>query len=299
MDVGDINIQLREIASIENAREGFLARPGMQYIDVIKLLHNTFGGNYRALEFFDRLVKENPDRIMVSLDSLEKFRESSKETTDKVKHLMGQNLLFSQLISLLSPEQQRVLELLSHFRIPVQQFALQLQIQNQSVPQSIDFKPILETLNRLTLIEFTLDQEIKTIYCYVTPIVKDLLTGFDKIAEVWTFSHKHAGAYYYHYFHNTNDNLASLEESFYHFYESADKEKVQEIGDLLSEVYYGYSMYHNAFFYTQRVYQLLGDETDRIILDRLGLIYKLYGPVSFRQVCVTGCGLWCYNLPSL
>jgi hypothetical protein len=21
--------------------------------------------------------------------------------------------------------------------------------------------------------------------------------------------------------------------------------------------------------------------------------------VSFRQVCVTGCGLWCYNLPSL
>ncbi len=284
IDVGYIHIYLHEKSSIEKARDGFLARLGLQYIDVVTLLHETFGGNYRALEFFDRLVKENPEKIIDSLDSLEEFRESSRKATDQVKHQMGQNLLFSHLMDHLSPEQHQVLELLSHFRIPVQQFALQLQIQCQPDAHSIKFKPILVALHRLTLIEIIVDQEIKTIYYYVTPIVKDLLTGFDKSSEVWTFSHEHAGVYYYHYFNNINDDLESLEEAFYHLYESSDKEKVQEIGDLLSEFYYEYSMYHNAFFYAHRAYQLLGDETDSVILDRLGLIYKLYGVLDLALI---------------
>jgi hypothetical protein len=251
MDVGNIYIHLHEKDSIERARDGFLAYPGLQYIDVVKLLHETFGGNYRALEFFDCLVKENPDKITDSLDPLEKFRESSKETTEQVKHQMGQNLLFSQLMYLLSQDQQRVLELLSHFRIPVQQFALQLQFQNQTVPKSIDFKPILESLNRLTLIEITINQEIKTRYYYVTPIVKDLIENYPTIESSYIFSHEQGGIYYYQRFRSIGDferELTPLEEAFYHFDRSGNIESLQKVGGMLTAAYYEYGLYQMHFF---------------------------------------------------
>jgi hypothetical protein len=248
MDVGDIYIHLREKDSFEKAREGFLARPGLQYIDVVKLFQETFGGNYRALEFFDCLVKENPDQIIDSLESLEKFRESSKETIAQFKHQMGQKLLFSQLMSLLSQGQQCVLELLSHFRIPVQQFALKLQMQGQPNSHLSDFKLILASLHRLTLIELTIDHEINTFYCYVTPIVKDFLVNFEKYENTFFFSHEQAGIYYLHCFFNFHNTraLTPVEEAFYHFYQSANKEQVQEIGGKLARIYYDYSMYHNT-----------------------------------------------------
>lgn len=171
MDVGDIHIHLREMESFEKAQQGFLASPGLQYINIVKLLHETFGGNYRALNFFDRLLKERPDKINDSLDSLEKFRESIKESTNEAKQQMGQNLVFAQLMELLESEHQKVLKLLSHFRIPVQAFALQLQVQEKQ--DSIDWLKILENLLRLTLIERSQDHEIQSVYYYVTPIVKD------------------------------------------------------------------------------------------------------------------------------
>jgi tetratricopeptide (TPR) repeat protein len=296
MDVGDIYIHLREKDSFEKAREGFLACQGLQYIDVVKLLHDTFGGNYRALEFFDRLLKVNPDKIIDSLDSLEKFRESSKETTAQVKHQMGQNLLFSQLMALLSPEQQRVSELLSHFRIPVQQSALQLQIQNQKVPQSSDLKPILESLNRLTLIEITMNQEIKTRFYYVTPIVKDLIENYPKIENSHIFSHEQGGIYYYQRFRSIGDferELTPLEEAFYHFNRSGNKESLQKVGGMLTAVYYKYGIYQNALFYGSRVLQAAGDETDAPILNRLGKIYYLYGDynsaLKFYKKVLNGC----------
>ncbi|NIM14347.1 MAG: CHAT domain-containing protein [Candidatus Aminicenantes bacterium] len=124
MDVGYIRIYLREKASFEKAKQGFLARPGLKYIDVVKLLHETFGGNYRALEFFDRSVKEEPHKIVNSLDSFEKFLESSKEITNEVKQKMGQDMLFSQLMALLEPQHRQVLDLLSHFRVPMREMAV-------------------------------------------------------------------------------------------------------------------------------------------------------------------------------
>lgn len=277
IDVGFIHIYLREKASIEKARDGFLARPGVKYIDVGKLLHDTFGGNYRALEFFDSLIKENPDKIHESLDSLEKFRISSKEASDQVKNQMSQNLIFSKLMSLLSSDQQRVLELLSHFRIPVQQFALQLQIQCQPDAYSTEFKTILAALHRLTLIEITINQEIKLLYYYVSPIVKTLLDYHHEIENPYSFSHEQAGIYYYDNKQNIKVDLIILEEAFYHFYKSGNKEKVHEIGDRLSWFYYERSLYHNAFFYAQKVYQLFDNETSAFLLNILGMVYNLQG----------------------
>jgi tetratricopeptide (TPR) repeat protein len=296
MDVGDIHKHLLERTSIEKACEGLIASPGLQYIEIVKLLHDTFGGNYRALELFDLLLKEKPDKIIASLDSLEKFRESSKETIGHVKYQMGQNLLFSQLMSLLSPDQQRILELLSHFRIPVQQFALQLQIQNQSVPQSIDFKPILESLNRLTLIEVTINQDIKTQFYYVTPIVKDLIENHPKIKNAFTFSHEQGGIYYYQRFRsigNVERSLTPLQEAFYHFDRSGNIESLQKVGGILTAFYFEFGLYRNAFYYGSRIFQVAGDETDEPILNRLGRIKYLYGDydssLTFYKKVLNGC----------
>ncbi|NIN44248.1 MAG: tetratricopeptide repeat protein [Candidatus Aminicenantes bacterium] len=134
------------------------------------------------------------------------------------------------------------------------------------------------------MIEISLDSEIKAVDYYVTPIVRDLLKSFEKTEERWSFSHQQAGIYYYYYFHNIERSLTFLEEAFYHFDKSGDKEKVQEIGDWLSRVYYNYSMYGNAFVYARRVYEVLGDETKGHILNRLGLIYDLYG--DYKQALI-------------
>jgi tetratricopeptide (TPR) repeat protein len=52
---------------------------------------------------------------------------------------------------------------------------------------------------------------------------------------------------------------------------------VQDIGGRISRFYYKYCMYRSAFFYANRVYELWGDETESQIINRLGLIYDVYG----------------------
>ncbi|MCK5057012.1 MAG: tetratricopeptide repeat protein [Candidatus Aminicenantes bacterium] len=277
LDVGAIYIHLRVKASHEKAKEGFLARPGLQYIEVVKLLHETFGGNYWALERFDTALKERPDEINNFLDSLEDFRKKTEETAVSVKQEMSQKLLFSKLMDFLSPEQQKVLELLSHFRIPVQKFALQLQLQNHSHPHPIDFKPILQALNRLTLIEITIDPEISTLYYYVTPIVKDLLNKHYIMENTYSFSNKYAGIYHYYFYYNLGYFLTQLEESFYYFEKFRDEEKTKLIGGSLTRFFKDNAMYNCAFNYAHRTYQVLGNNSDGEIFSTIGLYYRLIG----------------------
>jgi tetratricopeptide (TPR) repeat protein len=91
------------------------------------------------------------------------------------------------------------------------------------------------------------------------------------------YSNEKAGVYYYHVFHNIEERLTPLEEAFYHYDQSGNKDKVQDIGDRLSRIYYDYSMFGNAYFYAHRVYELLGDDTNVKVLNLLGAIYHLYG----------------------
>jgi tetratricopeptide (TPR) repeat protein len=277
VDVGNIYIHLREKASIAKAQNGYLSRSTLKYIDVAKLLHETFGGNYRALQFFDRLVKENPDRMINSLDSMKSFQESYRETSEEVKQSMSQNLLFSQMMSSFNPQQQGVLEMLSHFRVPVLEFALALQMQALGDVKPADWSRILEQFHKLTMIEITVDAEIETVYYYVTPLVKDLLEDFEMDVKPFPFSHEQAGIYYYHMYYNMDHDLPAVEEAFFHFDLSGNKEKMQEIGDGLSRFYFDNSIYESALFYANRIYSLLGPESGGRNLNRLGLIYRVYG----------------------
>ncbi|MCP5102378.1 MAG: tetratricopeptide repeat protein, partial [bacterium] len=274
LDVGHLHTYLSE-AAVERERQGLPPGKTMVFTDVVRLLHGTFGGNYRALEFFNELVREEPGKIVDSLESMEAFRERSLDVTGEVRRRMGRNLLFSLLMGLLEPRRQGVLETLSHFRVPVMITALEMQDQEEGM----DWEGMLGGLHRLTLIEVTTDPETGSVYYYVTPLVRDLLEVYNQEQKRpgSPFSHQQAGEYFYHTFHNIEKSVTLLEEAFYHFAESGDKEKVAEIGNELSHFYYKNSMYHNAFFYAHEAYRLLGDETGGVILNRLGLIYKLYG----------------------
>ena len=304
LDVGHINTYLRQAAE-KQKEEGLPPDPMPPFIEIVRLLHETFGGSYRALEFFNQLLKENPGKIKDSLASLEEFRKESKSAAAAVKQQMGRNLLFARLMSLLEARQLAVLRLLANFRAPVQELALQLLHPeqekeaaprppeptgiddiNQSPPPEgcsagvgwvSDWPDLFAGLHRLTLIEVSAHPETGLPYFYVTPIVKDLLQAAAAEAAPYPFSHVRAGSYYYHVFHNIDGSLTPLEEAFYHFHEAADKEKVQEIGNRLSGFYDDISMYHNAFFYAGQVYELLGEETKGVILNRLGTIYNLLG----------------------
>ncbi len=276
IDVGHIHTYLREAAAGQG-HQGVPRPAVLTFMQIVKLLHQTFGGNYRALEFFNQLLRSNPEKIKNALESLEVFREETREAVAEVKERMGQSLLFSRLMALLEPGQQRILDLLSHFRVPVQRMALDLQGCRQKQQEPIDLPPALEHLHRLTLIEISLNRELDAVYYYVTPIVKDLLADYRKQEQREGFSHEQAGIYYYSVFHNMEKSLTPLEEAFYHYDEAGNRDKVREIGAWLSGIYYGYSMFGSAYFYAGRVYELLGDGAGSRVLNLLGLIYKLYG----------------------
>ena len=237
-------LELHNIANViqqkklEKRIRGIFEGKGVQFLDIVKYLHQTFGGNYRALEFFNALFKQNPAKISASLNTLESFREKYAVETEQVKMDLSKNLLFSQLLKLLEPRQQALLELLSHFRIPVQLYALQLQLSEDFE----DFPPILSYLNDLTLVEISLDPELNTIYYYSSAIVKDLLGQAEAKTGLLPFSHQKAGNYHYHIYENIDESLTELEQAFYHFYQAENKTRIQTIGEKLTSFYYNYSL---------------------------------------------------------
>jgi tetratricopeptide (TPR) repeat protein len=245
----------------------------LQFIDIVKLLHQTFGGNYRALELFDKLFREKPEKINKALENMELLQASIKEQSLEIMETMRENLKFFLLMELLDKNGQALLSLLANFRIPVQKFAIILQKPEKHVLQ--DLKTKLHKLNSLTLIEISLDPENQKEYYYASPIVKDLIAMYEHSSL--PFSHKQAGAYHFHIFSNMDPSLTELEQAFYHFYEAKEEEHIENIGNILSRAYYNSSMFHNAFFYAMQVYEMLGEKTGALIQNRLGMIFHLYG----------------------
>ncbi len=283
------NLELSKIVEDIQNEESTEKKPP-KFFDIVDLLHQTFGGNFRALELFNELFRENPHKIKNSLTTLETFRDEYKNETNRVKEKMGRDLIFTHLLNLLKKDQHSLLSLLTHFRIPVQRVALQLQLDEQK--KQIDLSDALLNLHNLTLLEISLDCTTDTIYYYCTPIVKDLLNSATDDANILTFSHQKAGIYHYYDYHNLSSTLTELEEAFYHFHRAKIKKKVNEIGTFLSGSYYDYFLFQNAFFYATRTYQLLAEETSNRVLNRLGLILKLYGDydqaLSFYQKALSG-----------
>ncbi|MCP4217661.1 MAG: tetratricopeptide repeat protein, partial [bacterium] len=264
LDVGGVRSRL------QRAGQG----PGFR--DVALRIFEVFGGNYRALEFYDALLRARSGDISEVLGSLRQFEAGTGPQREAAKEQVAENLVFSRLMVLLEVGAGALLVLLARFRVPVRELALRLQLHGGK-NKDLDLPRLLEHLRALTLIERSVEPAHKVPYYYVTPIVADLLEQYTQEGPVFDFCHHRAGNYYYDMLNNMGGGLTEMEEAFYHYDESADKERVNELGDGLSDIYYKSYLYAGAFYYASRVYELLGDATGSRVLNNLGLMYKLYG----------------------
>jgi tetratricopeptide (TPR) repeat protein/CHAT domain-containing protein len=243
--------------------------PG-SFQELARQLHQSFGGNYRALEFFDKLYRQHQGQAESTLATLHDYLEQYK---GDVLHEMSENLVFSQLLALLTEEEGRCLGLMYHFRRPVLPLAIAIQEAEIS-----DEEKALERLVQLTLLERQvepLDTEQSLVYYYLTPLVRGMLEQVEMQRPV--FLEEKAGDYYYHQVKNVRNTASDLQEAWQHYYAAGQKERVNEIGDVLCQFYYGTSQFQLSYYYGLSTEKLLREATHDRIYNNLGLILDLYG----------------------
>jgi tetratricopeptide (TPR) repeat protein len=262
----------------------------LNFYEIVQVLHTAFGGNFRALEFFNDIYRLEKDTIYNTINELRKLPEHYQQET-LIK--MSENLIFSQLMNKLDHTQEQVLYVLAHFNVPVQPIALTQQLMHAAQNQANTNKPnvlptqingALKKLHAYTLIEMSQSQENNRVYAYVTPIVKSLIridqpdSLLKECASVLRFSHQIAGQYFYGLFQNQSvDALSELSEAFDHFYLAKDQDKLNDIGKRLASFYYKSAYFQTALTYCQKVEQTCGEAIDDWFYNRLGLIYDMFG----------------------
>ncbi len=240
--------------------------------EIVELLHRTFGGNYRVLEFFDELYQEKRSEILGTLAQLNEFLQ---EKTGDLLQRVSKNLVFRELLALLNDAERWALGMLTHFRRPVLPLALEMQDVDRSV------EPALHRLQQLTLLEAhreNFDTSQGLIYYYATPIVRQLLAQQENGAI--TFSHPAAGRYYeYVDQHINHRTYADLEEAFFHYTQAGNLDKVNTIAETLSSFYYGRSLYRTALGYAVAAEELAGHQIAPGLINRIGLILLTFGQI--------------------
>ena len=257
----------------------------LTFRDVIGWLHETFGGNYRALEFFDEIFANKKDKLPEALKTLADFKKTYAKDTEATRQKMSKNLLFEELLQLLDEEEKHTLRLLTRFRIPVLVTALQMQ------RPGLAYAQLLDTLLELTLIERHPDLEHpELVYHYVTPLVKDLVNN--AFAETIDFSPEQAGRYHRAVHKEVNlRNYNDLEEAFYFFVEAKNGAALNEVGSRLCGFYYNSSQFQTCLQFGLQVYELNQEETSWSILNRIGQVCDIFGKgdqaLFFYQICQT------------
>ena len=239
---------------------------------VVKLLHDTLGGNYRALEFFDELYAREKDKIVALLDKLDQLKDDPTLQTE-VLHRMSENLVFEQLLSYLNAEDQDTLSLLARFRIPVLPMAIGMQ------REAADRSRALAQLTNLTLVEQQTGIDGRNRY-YVTPLVGELLKRNNFINA--PFSATEAGAYHEYVYNEYLDLnwLSELSEAFEWYCEAQDVAGVNRTGERLNRFYYEIQQFRVSLGYGLRTEEIAKEETDGYIWTHLGLIAKIFGQLD-------------------
>jgi tetratricopeptide (TPR) repeat protein len=259
----------------QRAKNGLLQKEGFGFSDIVEYLYETFGGNYRALEWFATKVKEDNGNMAHTLANLDSFREKFKYAEAAVKQKMSQNLIFDELTALLNAEQLLIFYQLAQFQVSVTAMALTMQ-ENAGIDKPTQ-ESALSRLHQLTLMEKSTHPASELVYYYVTPLIKELL--HKNLPERFTpaFSPNAAGHYHLYAYHNYERNIADYEEAFAHFLQAGNRGQVGELGLALSRLYYDASLYLKAFNFAFKSYDFLKEDTPPNILNRLGLIFKMFG----------------------
>jgi tetratricopeptide (TPR) repeat protein len=248
---------------------------GQSFYETVQFLFETFGGNYRALEFYDKLSGEQkPGQI---IPELEAFKAQNRKQTNAVLQEMSKNLLFEKLIQLLNEKQLNALYLLSFFSIPVTGMSLVLQGMDET-----EIKTLLDRPLALTLIEKQRDVENSFSWYYVSPLIKGLLANLGDLKTTVTFSPENAGRYHLSIFNNNiNQNISQIEHAFSHFHKAKNNKHISDLGEKLSRFYYGNNLYNEALFFATRAFDFLKEDCPSGLLNRIGLIFHMFGKYDF------------------
>ncbi|MEZ4884559.1 MAG: CHAT domain-containing protein [Chitinophagales bacterium] len=239
----------------------------LTYKAVVNWLYETFGGNFRALEWFDEQFQNAPKGIAASIQSLNELKEKYRTATEETLRKMTTDLAFGQLLQLLDESESDSLHLLAHFQTPVEQRALELQ--NQELP----YEKNLQKLQSLTLVE-----QAQTYY-YVNPLTKELLQKNSPARPPTPlFSDRQAGNYYYARYHNFHEvTMGEIEAGLQHYLKAQYAERVNELGGKVLNYYYGQSAFRKALHYAESIEAIAAESLDTEVGNRIGLIYRVFG----------------------
>lgn len=239
--------------------------------EVVRLLHKTFGGNYRALEFFDELYTQKGEEINQTLHQLSNFANkiNEKDLKDGVLTRMSENLIFTQLLTYLNAEETDTLFVLAQYNIPVLPMAIGMQ------RAAADRTDALEKLVNLTLAEAQTGSDGKVRF-YVMPVVRDLL---EEAGIAFGFEEKVAGDYHRFVVDEriSEDAVGELKEAFECFFGAEAAECLNEVGIWLCNFYYNVQQFDMAYKLGLRIEQDIKEKTSFRILNILGLILDIFG----------------------
>ena len=245
--------------------------PGRSLDETLRTLHQSLGGNYRSLEDFDELCRNNAREAPATLDALDKL---ISDYAGEALQNRAQDLVFGKLLALLSPAEATALTLLAQFNRPVLPFALEWQPQSPG-----EAKPLCSHLADLTLAERRTWEAEGHTYFFVPPLVRELLAKAVTDGDLTnlTLDDERAGAYFENVKFQDKLNIGDIEEAFFHYERAKKVDEVNDLGDYLSKFYYENEQFHKSLIFAKRTEVIAGLGTDSFVLNRLGLLLGHYG----------------------
>lgn len=268
-------VTLRQSLLLQQKNEPANTTQLASYEDLIQWLYSTFGGNYRALEFFDEYFSQNPNKISQLLDDLDQFPQLYALETEETLQRMSTNLVFERLLTLLTPLEQQTLGYLQYYVSPV--LPLALSMQNSSFEYDSPLKRLLD----LTLIEeyFQRETEDLKVY-YVPPLVQNLLREIN--FEPCLFSQIRAGEYFEYMAKDVSKyNVMDFEQAFFHYFEGGDAYKINMIGSILSSGFSQENMFSASLHYSlQILLKVPLTELSLTVVNNIASAYKMLGDLE-------------------
>jgi len=243
--------------------------------DVVSLLYNMFGGNYRTLEFFNELYVTDPGKTLTLLQqvaSKKDIQKPAKELMQDVHHKLqnfSRELVLSELIASLSQEERRTLHLLFHFDRPVLPLALEMQQPGKK------FDDILQRLKNLTLIEEHVHKTTGRKLYYVGPLIRNSIEGLE-LPQVY-FYPEMAGDYYFKTGYEVLQSYNELEAALGYYKMCSNIPGLNKAGTLLTNNYHRLGFYDATLHYGKMVEAIAGDNTYKDIWKNIGLSCLKFG----------------------
>lgn len=263
--------------------------------DLVRLLYDTLGGNYRALEWFDALYQSEPEAIEKTLKNLESLKPKiqtallgrgapqvhpdapTKSKQEENPYDLGRNLIFEKLLRSLGPEAKQTLSLLRHFTLPVRAYALQA----QGAPSGLT--DLLDQLEQLTLAERYADPDRMGDTWYLPPLTRQLLAAYGSDLPEVPFDYERAGDYHWHVQSDLYANLPDLQAAFEAYQAAEVGEKMSRAGVRLTIFFSQHQSYNQAFYFGLAAYQEKKSITNSLYFYEFGYAASRIGKYAYAR----------------